>query len=61
MECQQEVIQGSGVDLRKVEVSLIYIVRFCLKTFYIYYSTLFVGGAEALVEPRVPQSSSCGG
>lgn len=44
MECQQdEVIQGSRVDLRQVEVSLVYIVRFCLKTFYIYYSILFGG------------------
>lgn len=35
------MIHGSGVDLWKVEVSLVYIVRFCLKTFYIYYSILF--------------------
>lgn len=56
MECQQdEVIQGSGVALRKAEVSLIYIVRFCLKTFHICYSILLGGRGRS---SRGTQSSS---
>lgn len=42
------MIQGPGVDLRKVEVSLVYIVRFYLKTFHMSYSTLFGGRGQKL-------------